>query len=102
MKRKDLSDCVIAFTGKLETLTRTEATFLVRALKGKTTPSISKEVTHLVVGSYMISLFDETPFTKKEKIAIEMKNNLSSISIINEYQFLELIEKVILQKKLSV
>lgn len=78
----DVSDSLLAgktlvLTGKLEKMTRSEATAVIESLGGRVVNSVSKKTDYVVMGS--------DPGSKYDKAV-----NLG-ISIINEDQFLELI-----------
>lgn len=95
----DLKHYVISFTGALEFFTRKQAYAVVKSFGGQIRTSISKDTTHLVVGQYSKSLFDSSPLTNKEKIALESQQHTIPIKIINESELLELIETIINNRK---
>lgn len=98
----DLKHYIISFTGALEFFTRKQAYAVVKSFGGQIRSSISKDTTHLVVGHYSKSLFDSSPLTNKEQLALESQQHNIPIKVINETEFLELIETIINNRKQSL
>ena len=96
----DLKHYIISFTGALEFFTRKHA--VVKSFGGQIRSSISKDTTHLVVGHYSKSLFDSSPLTNKEQLSLESQQHNIPIKVINETEFLELIETIINNRKQSL
>lgn len=98
----DLKHYIISFTGTLEFFTRKQAYAVVKSFGGQIRTSISKDTTHLVVGQYSKSLFDSSPLTNKEQLALESQQHNIPTKVINETEFLELIETIINNRKQSL
>lgn len=96
--KNNLNGCVFVFTGTLTNFTRKEVNSLIISLQGKVGSSITKETTHLVVGAYSKSLFDEQRLTLKEEQALLTQETKNAITILNEFQFLNLIKQIFTKK----
>ncbi|MFJ1628460.1 BRCT domain-containing protein [Marinilactibacillus psychrotolerans] len=81
----------VVFTGRLDSMTRTEAKHLILALKGSVQSSVSKSTTLLVVGKRTIDLFEQDSRPKKIKAAEELNSNGHHIKLINEKDLLTLV-----------
>lgn len=75
--RGPLEGCRVVFTGGMTSLSRREAQRLVESLGAKTVTSVSKETTHVVVGTDPGSKYDR---------ALEL-----GLKVLNESEFLELL-----------
>lgn len=98
----DLKHYIISFTGTLEFFTRKQAYAVVKSIGSHIRTSISKGTTHLVVDQYSKSLFDSSPLTNKEKLALSSQQHHIPIKVINESEFLELIETIVNNRKQSL
>lgn len=75
----DLSNCEIAFTGRLSTMTREQAFSLAQVLGAKPQNWVTKQTDYLVVG-LIETVLGETPITKKL---------MSGTPTISEREFLD-------------
>lgn len=81
------------FTGALESMTRKEAQEKVKNRGGKTPSGVKKDLDYLVIGDADLEKFKEGWRTNKLKKAEGYNDNGSSIAIIGETQFLELLDE---------
>ncbi|WP_406540887.1 BRCT domain-containing protein [Clostridium ljungdahlii] len=82
----------MVFTGELKSLGRKEAMQKVVNLGGTLKSGVSKKTDYLIVGNQDKSLVGENGISSKEEKAAELNENGSSIKILNESEFLELIK----------
>jgi NAD-dependent DNA ligase len=87
-----LSGQSFVFTGKMRTLQRKAAQERVVALGGLAPPSVTTELTHLVVGDEGSPLFGEGVRGSKMKKAEKYNQQGAAIAIISETDFLKLLE----------
>lgn len=80
------------FTGELGPLERSEAEAIVEKQGAETKRSMSRKVDVLVVGNNLMSAYKETGHTtNKLSRALEIKEKISGIKIIDESEFLKMI-----------
>ncbi len=82
----------VVFTGELESLGRKEAMQKVVNLGSTLKSGVSKKTDYLIVGNQDKSLVGGDGMSSKEGKAAELNGNESSIKILNESEFLELIK----------
>ncbi|MBN1945376.1 MAG: NAD-dependent DNA ligase LigA [Bradymonadales bacterium] len=82
---------VILFTGELESMARGEAQKLVRELGGETPASVTKNLTHLVLGDADLVRFQAGWRSSKLKKVEELNRKGASIAILGESEFLKMI-----------
>ena len=88
------SDLKFVFTGELDYIGREEAIEAVKQQGGRVTGSVSKKTNYVVVGAEELMKYKETgqAATNKLKKAVELSDNGVDIKIINERQFIGMIE----------
>jgi NAD-dependent DNA ligase len=80
------------FTGKLASMTRSQATSYVDAAKGKNAGSVSKDLDYLVIGDDGSFLYGAGTKGDKTLAAEKLIANGSALQIISETQFLEMVK----------
>jgi NAD-dependent DNA ligase len=80
------------FTGKLAAMTRTQAASYVDAAGGKNAGSVSKDLDYLVIGDDGSFLYGAGTKGDKTIAAEKLIANGSSLQIISETQFLEMVK----------
>jgi tetratricopeptide (TPR) repeat protein len=98
--RKSLKNARVAFTGKLASMTRQEAVRIVLAAGGKTTESVSRSTSTLVVGMCGWPLLPDGQVSDKLRRAEKLVRNGFGIRIVSELVFLELVELAERQSRL--
>lgn len=90
----------IVFTGTLMNFSREQAHALVHSLRGYPKQSLTNETDLLVVGSIVINLFKGHSDTIKIKKAKQLIKDGSTLKIISEKEFLQMVyEQVTAYKK---
>jgi tetratricopeptide (TPR) repeat protein len=89
---ESLKNARVAFTGKLASMTRQEAVRIVLAAGGKTTDSISRSTSTLVVGMCGWPLLPDGQISDKLRRAEKLVRNGYEIRIVSELVFLQLAE----------
>lgn len=84
----------VVFTGKLETLLRNEARALVVKAGGFAPDRLTTSTNLLVVGVQDIRIVGEKGLSGKMKLAQKYKEKGCDIEMIDEQDFLEMIEKI--------
>ena len=87
---ESLRDARVAFTGKLASMTRPEATQIVLAAGGQATESISRSTSMLVVGMCGWPLLPDGQISNKLRRAEELGRKGCRLCIVSELAFLEL------------
>ena len=80
---------VVVFTGRLDTMTRIEATNFVRKNGGSTGSSVTKKTTCLVTNTKNIQNLHRNEMSTKLRRAIDLKNSGQKIEIFNEEELLK-------------
>jgi len=83
----------IVFTGKLQTMTRAEASRQVTSCGGDCKNAVTKETDYLVIGDYDLTSFSEIFNSMKMMKAEELLNKGYPIKIIGESDFLKLVNR---------
>lgn len=86
---KAFKDKVVVFTGGLSSMTRFEATILVRKLNGTVGSSVTKKTTYLVTNTKDIVNLNMDEMSNKLKRAVVLKKNGQNIKFLDEETFLE-------------
>lgn len=81
----------IVLTGDLETLTRASAMQKIADVGGIVKSNVSSKTDFLVVGKQDLSVVDSSGMSSKEKKAHDLIKNGKSIQLLNEKEFLELL-----------
>ena len=87
---ESLKDARVAFTGKLASMTRPEATQIVLTAGGQATESISRSTSMLVVGMCGWPLLPDGQISNKLRRAEELGRKGYRLRIVSELAFLEL------------
>lgn len=83
----------VVFTGKLEAMTRDQARTLVTAIGGIAPDRLTKDTNYLVVGCQDLRVVGESGLSGKMKKAAEYKAKGCEIEIIDELDFIEMINQ---------
>ncbi|MBW6409366.1 exonuclease domain-containing protein [Clostridium weizhouense] len=86
-------DEVVVFTGGLASMTRDEATRLVRKLSGTVGSSVTKKTTCLVTNTKDIEDLHREEMSNKLKKAVDLKKKGQNIEFLNEEAFLKRCKK---------
>lgn len=92
-KSHPLFNSVIVFTGKLQTMTRGEATKKVINYGGNCKNSVTKDTNYLVIGDYNLISFAEIFASTKMMKAEELINKGYPIKVLGENDFLRMLEE---------
>lgn len=84
---------IFVFTGILTRMSRREAMLLVARLGGINEDKLTTKVNYLVVGEKEEEIVNHDNLSNKEKKALRYKEEGYPIQILNEEEFLEIIEK---------
>ena len=79
------------FTGRLVSYAREEAICRVRDKGGSTQSMVNEKTDYLVIGGFQINMFDLDYFSFKQRRAQELIAKGVPIQLIDEEQFLDLI-----------
>ena len=82
-------DEVVVFTGRLGSMTRDEATLLVRKLSGTVGSSVTKKTTCLVTNTKDIEDLNREEMSNKLKKAVDLNKKGQNIKFLNEETFLK-------------
>lgn len=82
-------DKVVVFTGGLASMTRDEATRLVRKLSGTVGSSVTKKTTYIVTNTNDIEDLHREEMSNKLKKAVDLKKTGQEIKFLNEEAFLK-------------
>lgn len=83
----DIRDKNFVFTGRLMTMTRSQAKNLVLSLAGNVQSTVSAKTDFLVVGNTIIDFLESDSRTQKRKIAEELIAAGIDIKIVDEQWF---------------
>ncbi|WP_315081356.1 exonuclease domain-containing protein [uncultured Clostridium sp.] len=83
------TDEVVVFTGGLASMTRDEASRLVRKLSGSVGSSVTKKTTYLVTNTKDIDDLHRDEMSTKLRKAVDLKNKEQGIKFLNEEEFLK-------------
>ncbi|KOR25648.1 exonuclease domain-containing protein [Clostridium sp. L74] len=86
---KAFKDEVVVFTGGLASMTRLEATILVRKLNGMVGSSVTKKTTYLITNAKDIEDLNREEMSNKLKRAVDLKKKGQNIKFLNEEVFLK-------------
>lgn len=87
----DIQGKNFVFTGKLVSYSREEAICRVRDKGGATQSMVNEKTDYLVIGGFQINMFDLDYFSFKQRRAQELIAKGVPIQLIDEEQFLDLI-----------
>lgn len=81
---------VVVFTGGLASMTRDEASQLVRQLRGIVGSSVTKKTTYIVTNTKAIEELHRDEMSNKLKKTMDLKKKGQNIKLLNEEEFLKL------------
>lgn len=81
---------VVVFTGGLASMTREEASQLVRKLRGIVGSSVTKKTTYIVTNTKAIEELHRDEMSNKLKKTMDLKKKGQDIKLLNEEEFLKL------------
>lgn len=89
----DIQGKNFVFTGRLVSYAREEAICRVRDKGGATQSMVNENTDYLVIGGFQINMFDLDYFSSKQRRAKELIAKGVPIQLIDEEQFLDLINE---------